>query len=191
MVSEMAGPRMLYECRDRYVAGRRSACDGALVLQSPMPRRPTSHSIGNTDGVRPKYRLVDSSTTLYRQRRGGQLHIRIERRGLDVSEELRQRLLSRIHFALAKFSGAVRSVAVRVTGAASPMGGPDWDCRVRVSTKIGSPIVIAESDSDIQAAVSRAVERAGRTIGRRLACRRFVSRSAAVRPWVVSTGERV
>ena len=100
------------------------------------------------------------------------MRVQIRCHGVEVCEELNEQLLRRIHFALGRFAADIRSIGVHLTGTQGPRGGPDMQCRIRVNTKSGAPVVIEERNIDIQAAVAWAVERAGRALDRQLSRRR-------------------
>ena len=100
------------------------------------------------------------------------MQVQIRCHGIEVSEELNEQLLRRIHFALGRFASNIRSIGVHLTDTNGPRGGPDKECRVLVNTRSGDPVVIQELNVDIHAAVARAAERAGRAVDRQLSLRR-------------------
>lgn len=73
----------------------------------------------------------------------------------------------RLEFALGRFAGRVRSLDLRLTDENGPRGGLDRRCRLVVRlTRPYRLIVIEDVDSEGDALVSRAAERAARAVAR-------------------------
>ena len=101
-----------------------------------------------------------------------QLTIRI--RHLNVSPELRAELDRRLHFALGRLAGAIRSVDVTFADLNGPKGGADKHCRVRIRGRSLGTIVIEHVGTEILPVMSVAADRAERAVVRALArSRRF------------------
>lgn len=75
----------------------------------------------------------------------------------------------RFEFALGRFAGRVRSLTVRVADLNGPRGGVDKQCRVAIRLD-GSrrPIVIEDTNWNIDAAIDGAADRAARAVARAL-----------------------
>lgn len=74
---------------------------------------------------------------------------------------------TRLEFALGRFTGRVRSLRVTLKDLNGPRGGLDKHCRIAI--RLDRParlIVIEDVDSEPEAAISRAAERAARTVTR-------------------------
>jgi putative sigma-54 modulation protein len=108
--------------------------------------------------------------------------IQIRTQGIARSAELEAHIDRQLHFALARFSQQIRTIAVHLADLNGPRGGIDRECRVHVvPTKRDGldsrgGLVIEELDRDIYAAIARASERAGRAVSRHVSLRRNVSR---------------
>ena len=96
------------------------------------------------------------------------MEIGIKARGFGLTLGLRQRVLHRLRFAFAPFAHRVRGVDVCLVDDNGPRGGSDKRCRVCVSVPGVPPVVIEDVEPDLYAAIDRAVDRAGRTVARRL-----------------------
>ena len=73
----------------------------------------------------------------------------------------------RFEFALGRFHGRVRSIAVRVADVNGPRGGVDKRCHVTV--RLAAPkrtLVIEDADSDAAVAIDRLADRTARTVAR-------------------------
>jgi ribosome-associated translation inhibitor RaiA len=77
-------------------------------------------------------------------------------------------VLHRLHFALWRFHERVSRVTVRLSDLNGPRGGVDKACRVRIRLHGMTDIRIEDAEEDLYVAISRAADRAGRTLGRRL-----------------------
>ncbi|MGE3959720.1 MAG: HPF/RaiA family ribosome-associated protein [Vicinamibacterales bacterium] len=76
-------------------------------------------------------------------------------------------LHKRLEFALGRFAGRVRTLTVRLKDLNGPRGGADKHCQI--SVRLDRPkrvIVIEDVDSQPEAAITRAAERAARAVSR-------------------------
>lgn len=93
-------------------------------------------------------------------------------------DELREFAERRLCFALGRFGPRVRGVSIRIVDLNGPKGGDDKSCRVVVEVTRLADVVIEERGESIQSVLSRAVERAGRAVGRSIEKeRRLIARS--------------
>jgi ribosomal subunit interface protein len=95
------------------------------------------------------------------------MHLRLRAQDMTVTRDIEQHVEQRLRFALARFNGAVRSVAALLH--------PDRDgralCRIEVRTAWNARIETEERDADLFAAISRAAERTGRAVERQTGLR--------------------
>jgi len=73
----------------------------------------------------------------------------------------------RFEFALGRFHGRVRSVAIRIVDLNGPRGGVDKRCRVTVH--LSAPkrtLVLEDTDADAAIAIDRVADRTVRTVAR-------------------------
>lgn len=92
------------------------------------------------------------------------VHVRF--RGLQLSGALREFVLRRVHFQLSRFGHELTAVVVRVGDVNGPRGGIDKRCQVTVRGPRVRSSTLQETSSDAYAAVSSAVDRVARTVGR-------------------------
>ena len=96
------------------------------------------------------------------------MRIQLHSRGPHVSSDLGRHTLRRLRFALGRFSGRVRDVAVQFRDPNGPRGGVDAHCQVRVALDSGDLVVVDELAADPFVAVGRAADRVRRVVGERL-----------------------
>lgn len=97
------------------------------------------------------------------------MQVEIRRRNVAAAEALREHIERRIHFALARFSSRVARVTVRLSDVNGPRGGLDKQCRVTVALRGARRIQVENLDAGLYAAIDRAADGAGRSVGRELA----------------------
>jgi putative sigma-54 modulation protein len=100
------------------------------------------------------------------------MQIVIQARGFDLSPGLREHIERRLRFALDRTHYHVRRVSVGLSDLNGPRGGEDKCCRVQVAMAGAADVVIQDIESDLYVAIDRAVDRAGRTLARRVAQQR-------------------
>lgn len=96
------------------------------------------------------------------------MHIDIRARGFDLTQGLREHTERRLNFALSWATYDVRQVAVRLSDVNGPRGGEDKRCCIQVALPGAQRIVIEDTEDDLYLAINRAVDRAERSIARRL-----------------------
>jgi ribosome-associated translation inhibitor RaiA len=106
--------------------------------------------------------------------------------GTGVTEDLREFITRRLHFALGRFAPQLERVTARVSDANGPRGGTDKRCRMEVKLR-GLGSVSSEADADdVEAAAACAAERLARIVARALERRQQAKR----RPGVSMAGPR-
>ncbi|MFC1597769.1 HPF/RaiA family ribosome-associated protein [Planctomycetota bacterium] len=85
-----------------------------------------------------------------------------------VTTALRKYVDRCLYFALGRFGPAIDHVSVRVGDVNGPRGGVDKHCQIVVKLRASgsNPIAVDDTDEDLRAAVTRASNRAGRTVAR-------------------------
>lgn len=164
-------------------AGSRSSSD----TSEPPPASVTGRNTATLG--RARIRKADSTTraplvaaTARATKRAGQggapteipAFIRGAGPGIDAEDKayLRRKLGRR----LGKFAPDVQRVSVRLDDINGPRGGVDWQCRIKVTLR-GLPSVMVESrEPSMQAAMDRALAKAGNSVRRALEQRRVISR---------------
>jgi len=96
------------------------------------------------------------------------MNVEVRFRGLASSPRVRERVMRRIHFHLARFAPSLLSVRVRIEDVNGPKGGLDKRCQFDVRGPRIRSAIVEEVRSDTLAAVDVAAERTGRTVARLL-----------------------
>ena len=99
---------------------------------------------------------------------GGKMKLRLVARGIELTADLKGYVRRRIHFALGRFAGRIKSVSVRLADLNGPRGGVDKSCDIRVDVGLRQEVMVCERHENIHAAVAFAVARADRAVQRQL-----------------------
>jgi ribosome-associated translation inhibitor RaiA len=96
------------------------------------------------------------------------MRIDIRACSLKLTPTLRDYVRRRIRFALGRFMLRLKNVRVVLKDLNGPKGGVDKHCKVFVNIMPSFSVIIEERDADLETAINRALDRAGRTVARRL-----------------------
>ena len=96
------------------------------------------------------------------------MHIDIQSRSHQVNGSLLEHVVQRVRHLLSDARDHVRNVKVRLFDVNGPLGSQDKRCVVQVKLNHLPLVVTEETQADLQVAVDRALNRAGRTVKRRL-----------------------
>ena len=99
---------------------------------------------------------------------GDEMKLRLVSRGVEVTSDLNDYVRRRVHFALGRFAGKIRSVTIRLVDVNGPRGGIDKCCDIRVNVGLRQEVIVRERQANIHAAIAFAVERADRAVQRQL-----------------------
>ena len=105
------------------------------------------------------------------------MQIDIQARNFSLTNALRGHIKRRLGFALSAKDEHIQRVMVRLSDINGPRGGEDKCCHIQIVIPHLSDVVIEDTETDMYVAIDRAANRAGRTVGRRLARQRDNSRS--------------
>ncbi len=96
--------------------------------------------------------------------------MRLDIRGVNipVTEALRTAIEHRLSFALSRFADRISRVTVRLVDLNGPKGGRDKKCLVTATLIPPTSVFVEDTDMDLYVAIDRAMDRLGRTVGRRL-----------------------
>lgn len=123
------------------------------------------------------------------------MRIDIHTSGFELTDGLREHTERRLQFALSWASYDVRKVIVRLSDINGPRGGNDKRCSIQIPLPRSADIVIEDTETDLYVAIDRAVERAERSVARRLERQREHPhdsfKSAAENDAKLSAGESV
>jgi ribosome hibernation promoting factor len=109
------------------------------------------------------------------------MKIEIRARRFSLTDGLRQHVVRRIEYALRSYRVWVDRVEVQLGDVNGPRGGADKFCHVVVRLPSLPALVIRDLGVDLYAVISSAAERAGRTVGRRMAHRIRTKRRLGMR----------
>jgi len=104
--------------------------------------------------------------------------IDIQTRSFSLTDALRDHIKRRLGFALSARDEHIQRVLIRLSDINGPRGGADKQCHIQVVLTHLPDVVIEDTEADLYAAIGRATDRAGRTVGRRLERQRDKRRSS-------------
>jgi len=107
------------------------------------------------------------------------MQIDIQARNFTLTEALRTYIDRRIGFALSNQNNIIQHIKVMLSDINGPRGGCDKCCHIQLVLPKLSDVVIEDTESDLYIAIDRAVDRAGRTVARRLARKRNFNRTSS------------
>jgi len=114
------------------------------------------------------------------------MQIDIHARDFPLTDALRSHIVRRLGFALSTQDEHIQHVMVCLSDINGPRGGADKRCHIQVRLPRLSDVVIEDTAVDLYAAINRAADRAGHTVGRRLARQRDKGRSPSMHTIVAS-----
>jgi len=109
------------------------------------------------------------------------MQIDIQARDFTLTNALRVHIDRRLGFALSNRDSHIQHIIIRLSDVNGPRGGADKCCHIQVVLPKLSDVVIEDTEVDLYVAIDRAVERAGRTVDRRLSRQRDNARSSSKR----------
>lgn len=90
-------------------------------------------------------------------------------RGFDLSEEVREHVERRLHFAIDWAMENVSSISVVLSDINGTRGGEDRRCQIQIAAAGVADVLVDDTQADLYVAIDRAVDRAARTLARRVA----------------------
>lgn len=96
------------------------------------------------------------------------MNIHIQAQGFALTDSLREHTERRLRFALGWADDRLRQISVRLSDENGPHGGEDKRCRIQLTFPGAASVVIDDTEADLYVAIDRAVDRAGRSVARRL-----------------------
>ena len=113
------------------------------------------------------------------------LHVRLEGRGMPISQPLHEFVQRRLRSALGRFAGRIAEAEVCLHNA--PAGTAELSCRIGLRLGRNCRIVVSGRHTDLYAAVAQAARRAAVAVERELT-RRQVRRKRAFQPAMAEGG---
>ena len=115
------------------------------------------------------------------------MQIDIQARDFALTQALNNHIRRRLDFALSSRYDQVQRIDIRLSDINGPRGGSDKCCKVHVVLPQLIDVIIEDTETDMYAAINRAIDRAGRTVTRRLARERDrynrYAKAPSGRPW--------
>ena len=108
------------------------------------------------------------------------MQIDIQARQFSLTTALRNHAQRRIRFALACCDDRIKQVVMRLSDINGPRGGADKRRHLQVMLTGLPDVVVEDTEADLYIAINRATDRAGRTVGRRLARQRDTARASGL-----------
>ena len=115
------------------------------------------------------------------------MQIDIQARQFSLTDALRNHAERRLRCALACCDDHIKQVVMRLSDINGPRGGADKRCHLQVMLTGLPDVVVEDTEADLYIAINRATDRAGRTVGRRLARQRDTARASGLRDTVAIT----
>lgn len=112
----------------------------------------------------------------------------IRTQGFDLTDGLRAHIQRRWQFALDWARHETGRALLRLSDINGPRGGNDKCCQIRIGLRRMRDVVVVDTAADLYVAIDRAIDRAARTLQRRLSRQREFGPMPAVH--FGSTGER-
>jgi len=96
------------------------------------------------------------------------MQIDIQSRGFSLTDALLNYSQQRLLFSMSYFSDHINKVIVRLSDINGPRGGTDKRCHLQLIISGLPDIVVEDTEADMYAAIDRAMDRARRTVARKL-----------------------
>ena len=87
-------------------------------------------------------------------------------RNVTLDEGTLEWIERRLHFALGRFAGRIRRVAVILSDSNGNRGGLDKQCHLRISLIPNGEILVEDVDTTVEAVTANTVERGARSVAR-------------------------
>lgn len=100
------------------------------------------------------------------------MQVDIRANGIEMSESLREHTQRCLNFGLDWAKQDVDRIVITLSDINGPRGGNDKRCQLRIPLPRMRDVVIEETAGDIQLAITRSVDRAARSLERRLSRQR-------------------
>jgi ribosomal subunit interface protein len=103
-------------------------------------------------------------------------HLDVRAHGFSLTEALRQFTSDHLATKLAKHSGQIHSVVIRLGDINGRKGGEDKTCEIEVHVRARDPVVVSARDHDVRAAIDAVADRVQNVLGRKIERRRALPR---------------
>lgn len=96
------------------------------------------------------------------------MQLDIQAQGFDLTDGLRQHTRRRVDFTLSWATDYLRRISIRLSDQNGPRGGADKRCCISIAVPGSADVVVEDTETDLYVAIDRAVDRAGRSVARRI-----------------------
>ena len=96
------------------------------------------------------------------------MRLDIQATNVRMTTGLRDHIVRRAYFCLARFGERVASLNIRLSDDNGPRRGQDRVCRISARLRGGAPFVVEDRDARLTLAVDSALRRTARSVARRL-----------------------
>ena len=96
------------------------------------------------------------------------MQIDIQARHFTLTEPLREHAKKRIHFAMSCCGEHIKRIVMRLSDINGPRGGKDKLCHLQVVLNGLPDVIVKDIQTNLYVAIDRAVDRAGRTVIRKI-----------------------
>ncbi len=96
------------------------------------------------------------------------MQIDIQARQFTLTEALRSHAERRLRFALTCCDEHIQRIAIKLSDINGPRGGADKRCHLQIVLNGLPDVVIEDIEADMYVAIDRAVDRAGRSVVRKI-----------------------
>lgn len=100
------------------------------------------------------------------------MQVDIQSLGFPMTEALHSHVVNKLAYVLQYDDPRITRVHVRLSDTNGPRGGFDKRCLIEIRLRAAGEIVIEDTETDMYMAISRAADRAARTLSRRLSKQR-------------------
>lgn len=100
------------------------------------------------------------------------MKIELRTSGIEMNDDLREHAERSLNFGLDWAAQDIERIVVTLSDINGPRGGNDKRCQLRIPLPRIRDVVIEEVADDLQVAIARAVDRASRSLERRLSRQR-------------------
>jgi len=96
------------------------------------------------------------------------MHIDIQSRGFSLTRALLKYAERRLLFSMSYCNNHINRVVVRLSDINGPRGGADKRCHLQVVMPGLPDVIVEDTEVDLYAAIDRAIDRARRTVARKI-----------------------
>ena len=111
------------------------------------------------------------------------MHISIHTRNFDLTDALGSYTERRLRFALTSADNHIQRIVVRLSDINGPKGGDDKRCHVQIMLAGLPDVVVEDIQADLYFAIDRALDRAARTVMRKINRRQKLNKQIRTPVW--------